>query len=184
MPKDDFFSDNEDVLPVEEPFSVVKGGRCLFRLEYLEQAEKLVQIFGATEEQLALFFDVAVTTVKNWRSKYPGFDEVLEKAEDGRDGLVEHSLYRNCVGYEYTEEKVTKDGEVIEVTRSVPANGALALKWLERRKPKEWERKPQLIEGGSVNAGLPNINIMINNIEAKDDDEGPLTIDMEDEDDI
>ena len=60
------------------------GGRpSSFKSEFVEQARKLCQL-GATDEDLADFFQVAIRTIANWKASQPGFC----RPKGGKDGLT------------------------------------------------------------------------------------------------
>ena len=59
-----------------------KGGRpTKYKLEFVQQAKKLC-LLGATDEDLAVFFGVAATTIENWKKKYKGFLQSLKEAKN------------------------------------------------------------------------------------------------------
>src|ERR1700754_2435855 len=64
----------EQDLPTDEkPPRRGAGGRpTVWRPEFTEQGGKLAAI-GATEEQIADFFEVNITTLWRWKSRYPEF---------------------------------------------------------------------------------------------------------------
>ena len=60
------------------------GGRPTdYRAEYAEQAEKLC-LLGATDIQLADFFDVAESTIHLWKHTHPEFSESIK---DGKENV-------------------------------------------------------------------------------------------------
>lgn len=126
-------------IPVPGP-----GRKSLYREEYADQAFKLC-LLGATDEELADFFVVAVKTIYNWKDEHPAF---LQATIDGKvkaDAEVAHSLYRSATGHEVTAEKVVKvkdeQGERFEAVRYkqfVPADPAAAYRWLLNRRRQDW----------------------------------------------
>lgn len=129
-------------IPVPGP-----GRKSLYREEYSDQAFKLC-LLGATDEELADFFQVAVKTIYNWKDEHPAF---LQATIDGKvkaDAEVAHSLYRSATGHEVTAEKVVKvkddQGERFEAVRYkqfVPADPAAAYRWLLNRRRQDWADK-------------------------------------------
>ena len=79
------------------------GGRpSKYKPEFAQQAKKLCE-FGATDAQLADFFEVAVSTINLWKINYPEFSESLSVPKEMADARVEQSLYRRAMGYEHDE---------------------------------------------------------------------------------
>jgi hypothetical protein len=65
------------------------GGRpSKFKADYAQQAEKLCDL-GATDEDLADFFDVSIRTIANWKSEHPEFLQALKGGKSQADDRVE-----------------------------------------------------------------------------------------------
>jgi len=60
-------------------------------------------LLGATEPQLADFFQVTVFTIQNWKRIHSEFYSACYDAGAIADAEVAASLYRRATGYEYTE---------------------------------------------------------------------------------
>jgi transposase len=84
-----------------------RGKATLFKPEYTEQVEKLCRS-GSTDKDLALFFNVSVNTIDNWKKRYPDFFLALLKGKQEADANVAEALYRNAIGSEYYEEHAVK----------------------------------------------------------------------------
>lgn len=88
-----------------------------YKSEYCEQVEKLCKL-GATDKEIADFFDVEESTINNWKIAHPEF---LESCKDGKikaDAEVANSLYKRAIGYQYREttfEKIGPKEDTIEV---------------------------------------------------------------------
>lgn len=130
-----------------------KGGRpSKFKPEFSKQAEKLAAL-GATDREIAGFFDVAESTLNLWKHTQPGFSESIKVAKEAADTRVEQSLYRRAVGYTFDSEKVFQfQGAVVraETTEHVPPDTTAGIFWLKNRKPAEWREKLEI----EVDAGL------------------------------
>ncbi|HSI19162.1 MAG TPA: hypothetical protein VK980_15420 [Sphingomonas sp.] len=112
---------------------------------------KLICELGATEEQLAAIFAVHHDTVRRWRLRYPDFAESLRAGRESADLRAELNLYRNAIGYDYTETRVflRRDRAVpVEVTRHKHAQTGAALQWLRLRDP-AWRAPPRRADDGS-----------------------------------
>src|SRR6201992_2172237 len=82
-----------------------KGGRpSAFKAEFVEQVRKICEL-GATDIEIANFFDVHVATIYRWQVKYPEFCEALKTGKSALDDRVERSLYHKATGYTYKSEK-------------------------------------------------------------------------------
>ena len=95
-----------------------------YKEEYNELAYKFC-LLGATDKQMADFFDVSEVTLNAWKKKYPEFLKSLKEGKIPADANVAASLYKRACGYRYDEityEKVKPSlgiklskGEVTEV---------------------------------------------------------------------
>ena len=120
-----------------------------YKKEYNEQAEKLCRL-GATDIQLADFFNVTEKTLNNWKHDHPSFLQSL-KSKSFSDDLVEQSLYKRAVGYyveEETEEVDAQGGIKTKKVKKHVADTTAMIYWLNNRKPDKWRAKPKE-EGGN-----------------------------------
>jgi hypothetical protein len=133
-----------------------KGGRPKkYDPKITPQLAKWMCRSGLTDEQMSKELGVSVATIHNWKKKYPEFLDSLKEPKDFIDSLVEDSLLKRALGYEYEEIKTIakkdKDGEIkttrIEKTRKMVVPDVTAqLAWLNNRKPEQWRRKVE--QGG------------------------------------
>src|SRR6516162_5364463 len=93
------------------------GGRpTLFRPEFVDQVRKLCQL-GATDVEVARFFQVDPSTIYLWRIQHPEFSESMKIGKALPDDRVERSLYQRAIGYNLKIKKPisrTEDGSVTE----------------------------------------------------------------------
>ena len=116
------------------------GRPTKYKEEYCEQAKKLT-LLGATDKQLADFFNVAESTIYVWKLEHEEFSEALKLGKDEADDRVEESLYRRAIGYSHPEEKVFNNGgEIIthEVMKHYPPDSTSLIFWLKNRRKDEW----------------------------------------------
>lgn len=115
-----------------------------YKPEYDDLAFKYC-LLGATDKQLAEFFDIAESTLNNWKHAHPTFMESLKKGKKQADAEIAHSLYHNAKGYSHdaVQINVTKKGEVIETPfiKHYPPDTASAIFWLKNRQPEVWRDK-------------------------------------------
>lgn len=121
-----------------------KNGRpTVFKPEYVAQAESLCQL-GATEADLANFFNVSTVTLWRWRSKYADFCNALKVGKDAADQRVISSLYHRATGYTYDAVKIfppagkRKTPLIVPYKEHVPPDTTAAIFWLKNRKRKDW----------------------------------------------
>lgn len=118
-----------------------KTGRpTSYRPEYVEQAKKLCQL-GATDAEMAAFFEVAVSTFYKWKAEISEFSEAIKSAKEIADERVERSLYHRAVGYTFDSEKVFQfQGQIVRtpVKEHVPPDTTAAIFWLKNRRSKDW----------------------------------------------
>ena len=131
------------------------GGRpSKFKPEFAKQAEKLCAL-GATDEDLADFFQVSIRTINNWKSEHPEFLQSLKGGKDTADDRVERSLYQRAVGYRQDAVKIFMPASASEpvyapyVENVVPDTTA-AIFWLKNRKPDQWRDKQEIEHQGSI----------------------------------
>jgi hypothetical protein len=125
--------------------------------KYAEQAAKLVEL-GATDIELADFFDVDTATIYRWRNTHSAFCEAVIAGKSRADDRVERSLYNRAVGYTFESEKVFQhQGEIVRApTREhVPPDPGAALNWLKNRKPEKW-RDVKTLAGDPENPLIPS----------------------------
>ena len=120
-----------------------KGGRpSSYRPEYAKQAFKLC-LLGATDADLAVFFDVAESTINNWKDAHPEFLESLKGGKEQADARVAESLFHRALGYEHEAVKITTHAETGHTTitpyiERYPPDTTAAIFWLKNRRPDLW----------------------------------------------
>lgn len=117
-----------------------------YKPEYAEQAEKLCKL-GATDIDLADFFEVSDRTIYRWQAKHPEFCQALKAGKQSADERVERSLYHKAVGYTFDSEKVFQfQGEIVRAaTREhVPPDTTAMIFWLKNRRPEAWRDKHEV----------------------------------------
>lgn len=116
------------------------GRPTSYKPVFAEQAEKLCKL-GATDIELADFFEVSDRTIYRWQVQFPEFCQALKAGKETSDERVERSLYHKAVGYTFDSEKVFQfQGEIVRTkTREhVPPDTTAAIFWLKNRRPEEW----------------------------------------------
>jgi len=128
-----------------------KAGRPpAYRPEFARQAERLCRL-GATDADLADFFDVAIRTVERWKSNRPEFGAAVVDGKEQNDARVVRSLYHRAVGYSFDSEKVMQNkGAVVRapIREHVPPDVQAAIFWLTNRQAENWKHKQELTGPG------------------------------------
>lgn len=134
------------------------GRPTKYKKDFNKQAYKLC-LLGATDKQLADFFQINEDTLHEWKKKHRDFSESLRRGKIEADAEVAHSLYKRAKGFTYDEvtfEKIdgklslesTTAGEIkteqayrkkVVTKMVVPDTGAASL-WLTNRQKELWKR--------------------------------------------
>lgn len=75
---------------------------------------------GLTDEQIAKNIGIAVSTLYDWKSKFPEFSKALKKGKEVVDFEVENALLKSAL----------------------EGNTTAQIFWLKNRKPDKWREKP------------------------------------------
>ena len=135
-----------------------KGGgrKSEYRDNYPEQAFKLA-LLGATDVEIADFFQVSEMTINTWKNKHEKFSLALKDGKLKADTEIAHKLYHKALGAEWTQEQAFKvkesrydnNGKKVETEKVVtvpvkcaapPDTPAISL-WLRNRQSGKWRDK-------------------------------------------
>lgn len=114
-----------------------------FEDQYIEQARKLC-LLGATDQELADFFGVAVSTLYLWKLEHPAFSEALKSGKAEADDRVERSLFSRATGYEHDEVDIrVVEGQIVQtpLRKFYPPDTTAGIFWLKNRRPEQWRDK-------------------------------------------
>ena len=148
------------------------GRPSSYEARFAEQAKALT-LMGATEADMANFFEVSIQTLYNWRKDHQEFLEALKMGKDAADSQVVRSLYERATGYRWTEQQAFKVKigpheeriEVVDVEREVPPDTTAAIFWLKNRRRTEWRDVHQI--EGQAGAMFAGIKIVIGNVDGE-----------------
>lgn len=142
---------------------VDKGGRPSdYQEAYNEQARKLC-LLGYTDEQLADFFQVNVSTLNRWKKAKAGFRASINAGKDLADGNVIDSMYNRALGYSHKEEKIFQyEGVAIIVptVKHYPPDPTSCIFWLKNRQRKLWADRPE-DNGGENDIPIQRVQIEV-----------------------
>ncbi len=106
----------------------------------LEQARKLC-LLGATNDDLAEFFNVDVATIERWLSGKPDFCGAVKGAKEELDGKVVRRLFERATGYSHPDVHISNyQGEITQtpLVKHYAPDTTAAIFWLKNRRPAEW----------------------------------------------
>jgi len=133
-----------------------------YKDEYAEQAYKLC-LLGATDEDLAGFFQVSEQTIYNWKNKHPQFVDSITRGKVIADAEVAEKLFHRAKGYSHSAVKIFNDQGspmVVDYVEHYPPDTQAASLWLRNRQPKKWRDKQTHELGGPDGGEIPlNVNI-------------------------
>lgn len=129
-----------------------------FKPEFIEQAKKLC-VLGATDIEIADFFEVDVRTIYRWKATNEEFCHALKAAKVEADERVERSLFARAIGYEHDEVDIrVVNGEIVQtmVRKYYPPDTTAGIFWMKNRRPAEWRDKVEHEHNGNVTLTLGN----------------------------
>lgn len=128
------------------------GRPSKYKPEFAKAAVKLCAL-GATDAQLADFFEVSVSTINLWKVQHKGFSESIKVPKAAADERVEQSLFRRAMGYEHDEVDIRVIANALVQTpirKYYPPDSTAMIFWLKNRKPTEWRDKQEVEHSGGV----------------------------------
>jgi hypothetical protein len=131
---------------------MVTGRPTKYKADYAKQAEKLC-LLGATDDELADFFEVSDRTITRWQTQHKEFCRSLKLGKAEADTRVERSLYHRATGYTFDAEEVFMyQGTVIraDLKKHVPPDTTAMIFWLKNRKKGEWRDRMDHEHSGEV----------------------------------
>lgn len=120
-----------------------RGRPSKYRDEFPEQARKLC-LLGATDEDMARFFEVAKSTITLWVREHQNFSAAIKNGKMLADATIADSLYQRAKGYSHRSVKimvVDKCVEQVPFTEHYPPDPTSMIFWLKNRRPDLWREK-------------------------------------------
>lgn len=139
-----------------------------YQPEFARMARVACEEGGFTDLKLARLFNVAESTINEWKKQFPDFSESIKEGKDHFDcSKVEKSFLKRACGYRYTEntqeliwiddpkaDQPTKEEEIAgasrikvhkyltvkKVRKEVSPDGKAAMDWLCNRNPIRWKK--------------------------------------------
>lgn len=129
------------------------GRPTKYKPEFCKQAAALSRL-GATDREMAEFFEVNETTFHLWKTTHPEFSKSIKLAKAAADKRVERSLYQRALGYSHDAVKIfcDKDNGVTQVpyVEQYPPETTACIFWLKNRKPEVWRDRKDVEVKGSL----------------------------------
>lgn len=141
------------------------GRPAKYKEEYAVLAKNYA-LLGVTNEQLAKFFNVGVTSIDRWIVEHEEFRCALKEGREDADAKVAQSLYRKAIGgykVHKLEAFVDKFGEehTIETWTIAQPDTTSCIFWLKNRQPGRWRDKVEQEitgpEGKELQAPIINV---------------------------
>lgn len=98
-------------------------------------------LLGATNPELAEFFEVAESTISKWLAEIPQFSEAVKSGRAQADAEVGAKLFHRATGYEHPDTHISNyQGQITEtpITKHYAPDTTAAIFWLKNRRPDLW----------------------------------------------
>lgn len=145
------------------------GRPTSYKPEMAEQAYKL-SLLGHTDEQLAKFFEVHVSSIYEWKNVHPDFSEAIKNGKEVADAEIVMTLRKRAMGYEVTEEKMEESEHGLKKTvagKHIPPDTTAMIFWLKNRQPKQWRDKQEVDHSSSDGSMSPKGTDIIDALKKK-----------------
>jgi hypothetical protein len=146
------------------------GRPTKFKEEFNFQVEKLCKL-GATDKEIADFFDVEESTINNWKIEYPEFLESIKAGKILADTNVAQALYHRAIGYEHEDVDIrVVDKEIVQTSlmKYYPPDPTAIIFWLKNRQSAKWRDKNEQSIEHSGSVGFDGINVIRPNVQSSD----------------
>lgn len=153
------------------------GRPTSFQSEYVDQVERLCRT-GAIDTDIAEFFNVAVSTVYEWKNAFPEFSEAIKRGKSKVDREVADKLIDRAMGAKFVVQKEVKlksvsyvNGkkdseeervEVVDLQMEAPPDTQALIFFLKNRRP-DLYRDRQEVEHSANKDAPPVFTLKIDN---------------------
>jgi len=128
------------------------GRPTKYKPEYNDQTYKLC-LLGATDKEIANFFEVDEATINRWKLDHPEFCESLKGGKEKADAEVGNKLFERATGYKHKDIYITQfKGEIIkeDIIKHYPPDTTAAIFWLKNRQSAKWRDKQEIEHSGKI----------------------------------
>lgn len=120
------------------------GGRpTKYKPAFNNQVYKLA-LLGATDVEIAAFFEISKATLNTWKKEFPRFLDSLKRGKTTADAKVAESLFKRAIGYSHPDVDIRVSGTRLFKTKIVkhyPPDTVAAIFWLKNRSKENWRDK-------------------------------------------
>jgi RNA polymerase-interacting CarD/CdnL/TRCF family regulator len=134
-----------------------------YKPEFAEQARKMC-LLGATDPELADFFEVNVDSVHEWKKVHSEFSDAIKSGKDQADAEVASRLFQRAKGYEHDEVDIrVVAGEIVQtpIRKIYAPDTVAAIFWLKNRQKANWRDRQEIDHKVSVDP----IQILLQHVE-------------------
>ncbi len=135
-----------------------KGGRpTKYDVDFHPKQALKYSLLGLTDTQMAGAFEIAESTLNNWKNEYPEFLESLKKGKIEADANVVSTLYKRALGHTQKSKvplkmkkvdsetgKLYDTVEIVETEEYFPPDMVATIFWLKNRQPEYWRDKKEV----------------------------------------
>lgn len=126
------------------------GGRpTKYKTEYCKQAAKLCKL-GATDADLAEFFEVDEDTIYEWKNVHKQFSDSTVLGKSNHDAEIELALARRAKGFMRVKQVFGPEGTIEMLQEEVPPDTNACSLWLRNRQPQRWRDKQEIEHSGEL----------------------------------
>lgn len=136
--------DTTPMVPPKDP-DAKRGRPTVYQKLFAHQAFTFC-LTGATNDDLAMLFQVSVRTINRWLIDHKEFCHAVQAGRGGADAKVATSLYKRAIGFSVPEAHVSNYKGVITITeleKYYPPDVGAATLWLTNRRPDLWRVNPE-----------------------------------------
>lgn len=124
-----------------------QGGRpSKYKPAYDNQAYKLA-LLGATDKELADFFEVSEWTINKWKKEFPKFSQSLKRGKLQADSIVAEKLFKRATGYSHPDSQIFiyyGKPVVVKTIKHYPPDTTAGIFWLKNRAKATWRDKHEI----------------------------------------
>lgn len=146
------------------------GRPTKYKSEYNDLAYKYC-LLGATDKQLADFFEVSESTINEWKLNYLEFSESIKNGKEKADMQVAEALFKKATGF--TNDNAVKifmpagaeNPVYAKYSEYYPPDTAAAFIWLKNRAG--WKDKKEVEHSGKIETTESELDRRIKELEEK-----------------
>lgn len=132
-----------------------RGGRPTdYQARYADDVRMYLLTYeNATDEDLAKFFGVSISTLYLWKAKHKKFSEAVHDGKVRFKTKVGGEIYNAALGRWITEERMGPDGEVVQLRKFLPGDVG-AMKFILTNRTKDWRDKQETVHSNPDGSGI------------------------------